>query len=212
MRTFISRNFFNLIIIALLLVVFLQRCDDGGKVVDNSTIVKIDTIWVVKDSVVYSKPSILYGRRDTVYENTREFIASTDITELTKQFNSLKAELLAKNTYRDTLKIDSTGYVAVEDEIQRNEILQRKYSYSLKYPEITKTITNHIYDGRQVYLGGGIAGNKDNIVNSAQLGLLYKDKKDRIFGVGVNKTFAPNIPLTYGVSTYWKLKIKYNNN
>lgn len=211
MRDFITKNFFSLVVIVLLLVLFVQRCGDDGRStpIDTGTTVKIDTIWVVKDSVVFAQPQILYGRRDTVYENTKEFIPSADYSELVKQFTDLKQELLTKQTYADTLRIDSMGYVAVRDEIQRNRILERKYSYDLKYPAITKTVTTYIPDDKQVYIGGGIGGNKDNLVNSANLGLLYKDKKDRVFGVGATKTFSPNLPVTYGLSTYWKIKVKH---
>ena len=45
------------------------------------------------------------------------------------------------------------------------------------------------------------------IVNEQDEIIAYKDRKDRIFGVGVNKTLNEQ-PLTYNVKSYWKIKFK----
>lgn len=208
MRNFISKNFFSLIIILLLIIVFVQR---SGYKPDKylAPIVKIDTIFVVKDSVVFARPQLLEGRRDTFYEATIQYLPSQDYAELVVQFKELREQLLTENTFSDTLKIDSIGYVAIKDQVQKNTITNRKYSYNLKYPEVTKTITltSPYSRKRQLYVGGGIGGDKVNIVNSAEAGFMYKDRKDRLFGVGVQKQFNAS-PITYEVKTFWKINLK----
>ena len=57
-----------------------------------------------------------------------------------------------------------------------------------------------------MYIGGGLQGNQYNIINSINGGLLYKNKKDQIYGlsVGINT----NGQIVYGISSYWKIKFK----
>ena len=57
-----------------------------------------------------------------------------------------------------------------------------------------------------MYIGGGLQGNQYNIINSINGGILYKNKKDQIYGlsVGINT----NGQEVYGVSSYWKIKLK----
>lgn len=209
MRQYISKNFWQFIILGLIFILFLQRCNDRDKINESpNVVVKIDTVWFIRDTIVYGKPQLIYGQRDTIFENSIEYIPSDDYAELAQQFQQLKEDLLSKNTYRDTLKIDSIGYVSVEDQIQRNQVLNRKYRYSLKYPEITKTITTTLPSKKQFYVGGGLGGNEQQLISTVDLGILYKDKKDRIFGAKVIKNLEPNLPITYGVSSYWKIKLK----
>jgi hypothetical protein len=110
--------------------------------------------------------------------------------------------------YRDSVQIDTFGYIKVVDTLQKNQMVGRSFIKDLKIPEKTITITNTIYPDpkRQVYIGGGIFGNKDNIAGQVQAGLLLKNKKDQIFGVstGINA----NGQVQYGISSYWKIKIK----
>jgi hypothetical protein len=110
--------------------------------------------------------------------------------------------------YRDSVQIDTFGYIKVVDTLQKNQMVGRSFIKDLKIPEKTITITNTIYPDakRQMYVGGGILGNKDNIVGQVQAGLLLKNKKDQIFGIstGINA----NGQVQYGVSSFWKIKLK----
>jgi hypothetical protein len=105
------------------------------------------------------------------------------------------------------VQIDTFGYIKVIDTLQKNQMVGRSFIKDLKIPEKTITITNTIYPDpkRQMYIGGGILGNKDNIVGQVQAGLLLKNKKDQIFGIstGINA----NGQVQYGVSSFWKIKL-----
>jgi len=62
---------------------------------------------------------------------------------------------------------------------------------------------------RQLYVGGGLDGtyiNKTPNINVAKAGLLFKTKKDQIYGVTVGVSI--NGYLVYGIQSYWKIKLK----
>ena len=89
--------------------------------------------------------------------------------------------------------------------VQQNKFLGRSYITNVTIPEKTITITNtlHPKPTRQFYIGGGISGNKTSLINSVNVGLLYKDRRDRIFGIGASY----NGQINYGVQSYWKIKL-----
>jgi hypothetical protein len=197
---FIKKNYLYLIVCVLFLVIFLQRCENNKPIIPIPPRVKIDTVWVTRDSIVYSKPKII-----TIIKGVPEiqYVPDTSYTKLVIQYKSLVDLCTAKNVYSDTLKIDSIGYVNVKDTVSKNRIQGRSYNYNLKYPIITKTITVQAPPKTQVYIGGGLQGNPYNIVNQFSAGLLLKTKKDKIYGVytGMSKDGR----IQYGLQSYWKI-------
>jgi hypothetical protein len=55
-----------------------------------------------------------------------------------------------------------------------------------------------------LFFGGGVQGNQTLGVTGANVGLLYKSKKDKIVGLNVGSTIGEK--LTFGISSYWKIK------
>ena len=212
MKKLIEKHFLSVIIVILLIVILLQRCDGGGGQEVSSNGNKSDTTVLVinhlyKDTT-RSKPVFIKGERDTLLESSVYYLPSSNYDSLYVQYNTLKEQFLSKNIYRDSVQIDTFGYVKVIDTIQKNQSLGRSFIQDLKIPEKTITITNTIspLPKRQLYIGGGILGNKDDIVGQIQAGLLLKNKKDQLFGLstGINV----NGSVQYGVSSYWKIKLK----
>jgi|694.fasta_scaffold113593_4 hypothetical protein len=211
MKKLIGKHFFSLIIVTLLLIIFLQKCDDDRRKVSpegnksDTTVLVINHLY--KDTTK-SKPTFIKGERDTILESSVYYLPSSNYDSLYVQYNTLKEAYLSRNMYRDSVQIDTFGYIKVVDTLQKNQMVGRSFIKDLKIPEKTITITNTIYPDpkRQVYIGGGIFGNKDNIAGQVQAGLLLKNKKDQIFGVstGINA----NGQVQYGISSYWKIKIK----
>lgn len=199
---FIKKNYLHLIIGVLLLVIFLQRCNTDKPITPVPPVVKIDTVWVKHDSVIYSKPKVI-----TVIKGVPEiqYVPDPSYDKLVLQYKDLVNLCTAKNVYSDTLKIDFIGYVNVKDTISKNRIQGRSYNYNLKYPVVTKTITLQAPPKTQVYIGGGLQGNQYNIVNQFSAGLLLKTKKDQIYGLytGIDN----NGRIQYGLQTYWKIKL-----
>lgn len=204
--SFIRDNFFQLATVVLLIVLMFMQKGCSKQTPIASTEIRIDTVWVVKDTIVIGYPQLLRGERDTLYEHQVEYVPSDSYEELVMQFDEIKQELFKKNTYTDTFRIDSVNYIAINDELQRNMLKNRKYDLKLKYPEIvkTETITKPYIPKSQLYIGGGIGGNKLNVLNSVEAGLMFKTKKDHLIGIGVQKELN-STPVTYELKSYWKI-------
>lgn len=191
------------IILVLVLYVAFSKNGCSPKVQKSDTTIVHDTTWSVKDSLIYSKP--LPGK--IVYmPPTVEYLADTNYAKLKMQYDSLLKEFFALKTYYDTVRLDTLGYVSVIDSVQKNGIIGRSFYTNYKIPTITttKTITHYAPLKAALFFGGGIEGNKTLGVTGAQLGILYKSKKDKIVGVNVGSTIGEQ--LTFGISSYWKIK------
>lgn len=200
----------SIIIIFLVLIILIQRCSSGNNIPVNinthDTITSIQYVYV-KDSG-HSKPIYIKGGRDTILENTIEYVPSEDYSDLLVQFNDLKIALLSKNIYKDEIPIDTFGNIKITDTIQRNMVVGRGWTTDIKIPEKTITITNNIYPKpkRQLYIGGGIFLSQSELIKQINIGLLLKNKKDQIYSVsaGIDLKGTPE----FGIHSYWKIKIK----
>lgn len=199
-------NIHNLIVIVLILLVLLQRCNDP-KPIDAPTVVR-DTVWVIKDSTVYSKPQIIKTIPVDVPRETiiKEYLPDTNYNALLKQYESVVNELLAKNIQQDSISVDSIGYVKITDTVQKNMVVGRSTKVNVKYPVIKETITQPAPKVRQVYAGGQISGNSAELINGINAGLLLKNKRDQIYGVTIG--LNTNGQVSYGLQSYWKIKLK----
>lgn len=201
----IKNNFLNLIVLILVVVILLQKC--GNNAPSEKPTITRDTVWVHKDSVVYSKPQIIKTIPVNIYTDTTliKYLPDSNYTDLLKQYQSVVYELLNKNVYLDSLKIDSLGYVKVLDTLSKNLIIGRSYKYDLKYPIVKETITLPAKKVNQVYVGGGLFGTRLTPIQTIHLGLLFKSKKDGVVipSVGVDK----NLEIQYGIQSYWKIKL-----
>lgn len=199
-------NIHNLIVIVLILLVLLQRCNDP-KPPGTPTVVR-DTVWVVKDSTIYSRPQIIKTIPIDVPRETiiKEYLPDTNYNALLKQYESVVNELLAKNIQRDSISVDSIGYVKITDTVQKNMVVGRSTQVNVKYPIIKETITLPAPITRQVYAGGQISGNSAELINGINAGLLLKNKRDQIYGVTIG--LNTNGQVSYGLQSYWKIKLK----
>lgn len=204
----IKNNFFFIVVSALLMVIILlQTCRKDGTIVTTNNVIKRDTTWMHKDSTIIVRPQIVKVIPvDVVHDSIiREYIPDTSYAKLIKQYQSLVAELLNKNVYKDSLKIDSIGWVHVADTVQKNLLSGRSYNYNLKYPIIKETIIKTNPPVNQWFIGGQIFGSNVEPVESINVSLLIQNKKDNIIGgsIGINREGR----LQYGVETYWKIKL-----
>ena len=198
-------NFNNILSIAILvlaIIIVFQR-KSVPDTIEKPTIVR-DTIWQKKDSVIYTSPKVI--QTIPVKVVSEKYLPDPNYEKLVLQYQELVKLHLAKNIQKDSVKIDSIGFVKVIDTVQNNIVQNRKWEYSLKYPIVKETILQPAKKTNQLYIGGGLQGNQYNIINSINGGILYKNKKDQIYGlsVGINT----NGQVVYGVSSYWKIKFK----
>lgn len=207
MYKLLKDNILNLIVLVLIVVVLLQRCGGGDGTTDVPK-VEIDTVWVVKESTVYSKPQIIETIPVDVSRETiiKEYLPDTNYNALLKQYESVVNELLAKNIQQDSIPVDSIGYVKIRDTVQRNMVIGRSSEVNVKYPIIKETITLPPVKTTQVYLGGQVSGNTTDLINGINGGLLLKNKKDQIYGATIGISTSGQV--SYGLQSYWKIKLK----
>ncbi len=200
-----SNIFFTGIIAVLVIIILLQRsCTPAGKLVktEDGEVLKTDTTYITVDKVVTK--TITRVKHDTVPQpGDTVFTPAPGYDDLKAQYESLAKLYSARNIYKDTIKLDSIGYIALIDTVQYNQLDKRKYHYNYSIPVVTKYVQNP--PRRQVYIGGGIAMNTV-LVPQVQAGLLYKNKKDQIFGI--YSMAGPDLVPSFGVSTYWKISFR----
>lgn len=193
---------------ALIIILLLWLTMRGGH--STPGVAKIDTMTVVKethhDSTVYVtlKPTTI---RQTTTVPVK-YLPDSTYEGLKKQYMERLDSLLATVSYNDTLKIDSIGWVNVQDSISMNRNVGRKYKYDIRQIETTHTITiREPYRPRnQFYLGAQGDVNVKGSVESLGLGLMFKNKKDRAVGLGVGWNFPAKTP-QINFSFYSKLKL-----
>ena len=199
-------NFNNILSIAILIlavIIILQRINSSPDIVEKPIIVR-DTVWQKKDSVIYTSPKVVQTIPLKII--SEKYLPDPNYDKLVLQYQELVKLHLAKNIQKDSVQIDSIGFVKVTDTVQNNIVQNRKWEYNIKYPIIKETIIEPPKKINQLYIGGGLQGNQYNIINSINGGILYKNKKDQMYGlsVGINT----NGQVVYGLSSYWKIKFK----
>lgn len=208
MKNFLGKNLMQIIVLVLLIVILVISFDKCNKKIEyiEKVSVKKDTVWIHSINTVTSIPQIVETIRDTIETKTIEYLPSEDYAELKNQYLRLKDYFLSRTVIKDNLKIDSIGVLSVIDTLSKNKIIGRGYSYNFKYPVITNTVTirEPTKLRNQVYLGGMLSGNKSEMVNQVDLGILFKNKKDQMFGLkgGIDTKGEWNI----GVQSYFKIR------
>jgi hypothetical protein len=184
----------------------LRECNSSNQSIQRKpdTVTVVDTAYITKTNTKIKK--VLIASTDSSYDIAKDprFVPDTSYETLKVQFAKLSKDYTARNIYKDTLVLDSIGFVHVTDSVQFNTLLNRHYTYSYKLPIVTKTttITNYPKQVRQLYAGVGI---NSSGINSINAGLMYKSRRDQLYGftLGVN-----NNQLVYGFQTYFKIKLK----
>jgi hypothetical protein len=194
------------VVLIVLAIVLFQTCGKPKEVITPT--IKRDTVWVHKDSTVYSRPQVVkteaYGI--PIDRWNTEYLPDSNYSKLVVQYEAVVRELLAKNISVDSLKIDSIGYVHVTDTVTKNLITGRSTHYNLKYPIVKETLIVPEKKRNQLYVGGLLQGARSNPVDGISTGALFKTKKDQIYGAtaGINSRGQ----VQYGVQIYWKIKLK----
>ena len=199
-------NFNNILSIAILIlavIIVLQRSNSSPDIIEKPIVIR-NTVWQKKDSVIYTSPKVV--QTIPVKIISEKYLPDPNYDKLVLQYQELVKLHLAKNIQKDSVQIDSIGFIKVTDTVQNNIVQNRKWEYNIKYPIIKETVSQPSKKVNQLYIGGGLQGNQYNIINSINGGILYKNKKDQLYGlsVGINT----NGQAVYGVSSYWKIKFK----
>ena len=228
----ILRKYFKeILIIGLIIVILLMRACSGDSSVQEKDIVnvdgkdyelleqKIDTVFIEKTIEVPKYVPKYITKVETV---TVEVPADVDSLKVVEDYY---AKYIVKDTLNLTydfgpeITIDSLGtkpnpslgFGFLTDTISQNKILSRKIEWNFQIPTIYNTKIVKELPKRQFYYGVGADFNKTDFIQSAKFGILYKDKKDKIFGLNLGVLNANNNETPYvGGSLYWKLSFKKN--
>lgn len=198
-----NQRIYLIVIAVLVAIIFLQRSCTKKVFVPGKDNVVYDTVWnkVIKKEV---KKVPLFIKDTISLPGDTVFVPDSSYNKLKSQYLKLANNYGARNIYRDSLQLDNLGYVIVTDTVQYNLLKSRSYLRNYKVPTVTGYVKQE--QRRQLYIGGGISINKSLELANLQVGLLYKNKKDQIFGVqtGISQNLQPYI----GISSYWKIKLK----
>lgn len=193
------------IIIALLVFLLIKTFFPSKNIITIPTVrVERDTTYSVKDSTITLKPQIIQTIPFPVKEITKEYLPDTSYEKLVVQYQELVKKFLASNISKDSVKIDSFGYVNIIDTVSENHIKNRSVNWNLKLPTVTTKIHYPYIPKNKVFFGIGLQGNPTTLVTQFNGNLLFQNKKDNILGVQAG--ISPRGELNYGVSTYWKIK------
>jgi hypothetical protein len=105
-------------------------------------------------------------------------------------------DYFSKYNYKDTIKIDSFGILAINDTISENKILYRGYNYDLTIPE-------YHYQAKGVYVGPGIGLSTEGVRASINA---YYLKNRHLFSAGIDNKGEFKINYSYKIT-----KTKYND-
>jgi hypothetical protein len=196
------------LILALLIILIgfagVRSCDSGiFSRPQIDTVRVVDTLWQKKDSVIIKKIKIKEVIHDTI--ELSSFKPHSNYDSLKAHYLAMAGLFTNKNIYHDSLHIpEIKGLIVIKDTMQKNMVLGRGFHVSYSLPTVKETLTiTKTNPPRRMFFGGlgaSLTANHPQI----NLGLMYKDRRDRMYG-GFALVDPRNNQVTYGVQTYWKL-------
>lgn len=189
------KHFFNniqtIIILVLIILLLLQRSCFSLPSVEPEVITEVEVEY---DSIVYRDTQYFpkwYSKTNTIIDT---FLQPIDTLAILKDY-------YAKYFYKDSVKVDTFGYVFIKDTITQNKIHSRITKTDLKIP--TTTITKKIYPKRnEFYWGVNLQSSKTQF-NYLGTDILFKNKRDRIYGLGVGVN--QNLNFVISGNIYYKI-------
>ena len=191
------KNIQTLLIVALAALLFFQRSCSSTSPVEPQVITEVITKW----------DTLKVETKEYIPKYIRKTVVNIDTFQVPIDTISILKDYYAKYFYTDTIKVDSLGFIIINDTVTRNLISKRDVQSNIFIP--TTTITNTIYlNKRELYGGVSVSGMINPVYNESPIKyisgeLLYKNKKKQIygFGLGIDKDF---LPLLSG-RMYWKI-------
>ncbi len=204
----ITKNNITYWLIAVLVaIILLQRsCGLSNEESLVKETVKTDTVWKETKDTVFKTVKVT----DVKYIPLKDekYTVSNNCDSSKVRFQNLLKEHLVRTVYADTIKLDSLGTIVIKDTVWLNKLYgKREYIKDYKIPFVTKTIIKKEDPRRQMYIGGnGFIGGSGLLTP----GLIYKDRKDRVYQANVGVGFDGSI--NYGFGMYWKINLRGNGN
>jgi hypothetical protein len=193
-----------IVIGVLVIIILLQRGCSGKTISEPTVITKYDTIWKKTHDTITKEVEVV--KIEYVKPDGPEYTSGEHIDTCRARFSYLLKQHIARRTYTDTIKLDSLGTITVIDTVWLNKLGKRTYIKDYKIPLVTKTTTiiKQPDPKRQLYIGGNLFGDRRTL-QSFTPGVLYKDRKDRVYQANVGVNFDGT--LIFGLGTYWKINL-----
>ena len=195
-----------ILLIGIFATLALYQWRGSSKAKGPDTLVVRDTTWLKHDSLIVKKVKVTKEIAVPYEVLVKEYQADTSYPKLKKQYEDLAKDYAAKRVYVDSVNVGKFGHIQITDTVSKNKLSKRTTKDNFKIPVVkeTITITKYAQPERQLYLGGGVNANSSSGIRSVEGGLLYKTKKDQIYGLKATTTIDGIT--TFGVSTYFKIK------
>jgi hypothetical protein len=212
MKKILDLDIKTLFILILVAILIFKQCGGKKEEVKPVDTVKIDgkKYDVVKKETeikYVDKVKIVNKKGEDIYHDTTIYVPVPQDVDTVKILSLYHA----KNVFKDTLKLDdSLGIVTVVDTIQKNTILNRSFNAKVREKVIRDVVYLKEQPRRQVFIGPQIGLNNQEVLKTLSLGLLYKDKKDKIYHIGagvINQTPNSLSPVING-GMFWKIQLK----
>jgi hypothetical protein len=217
--SFIKLNFKYLLVAALFLMLYFQGCFDRFVDTQKPTRDTSTTTTQVPQPIIIMPPYTPTQTGSTVFPITipGQYTPSQDVAKLTEQYNELVKQFLAVKTYKDSIQLKDTagnrvGVVDLTQIVSENQLKSTQPSYKLNFPHTTTTITiKEPYKIRnQVFIGGGVGTRLNtNLISEAELGLMFKNKKENMFGLAGVYDFnnkQPGLKVSYYKKISFRVK------
>ena len=185
------KNIQTLLIVVLAVLLFYQKSCSSTPPVEPQTITEVITRW----------DTLKVATKEYVPKYIRKTIVNIDTFQAPIDTMSILRDYYAKYFYTDTIKVDSLGFIVINDTVTRNLISKRDVQSNIFIPTTTITNTTYLYK-RELFWGASISGNQEQI-QSINGELIYVNKKRNAygFGVGVDQNFQP----IFTGRLYWKI-------
>jgi hypothetical protein len=177
------------IVIGVLLTIMFFQWKSGCKesvLLPPVEVVKVDTLYdttYIHDTVP-GEPEWVYHHYDTtIWVMEPDNVPASTYDSLLTQYIELGNLLYSTNAYKTRFPIDTFGYVTVFDTIWSNQLISNSLVSDLRIPEKTIYVEKLIYRPKEqeMYLGLGLMSNSVQVVSGVNVGMLYKDRKDRMY-------------------------------
>lgn len=183
-----------IILILVGIIVFMSKCNKPKVVIENrvetETVIEYDTVHIEHTEYV-----------PKYYET---IVTVTDTVPLVVDTTAILKDYYTKIFYRDTISLDTLGFILLNDTITQNRIYSRSIDSDIQIPVITNTIKETIYINNRELYAGPVVNFNTNGVNFIGGSLLLKDKLGHNFYSSIG--FDHNFNVTYQVGVNWKLQ------
>ena len=166
---------------------------------------------LIHDTIPQEVPVYLPG--ELIVKDTTIYVTVIEKVDT----SAILRDYLVFNTTKDTLKLSNNqGFVYLNETINQNKIVDRKFSATIKPKTIRETPPPPPPIRNQVFLGLNGAISNEDWVNSIGLGLILKTKNDHLYHINLgvaNRTIdgtTGELRPYVGGGVYWKLKLKKN--